>query len=432
MRIVFWLVGLFAVAAALALLMGQNSATVTLFWAPYRVDMSFNLVIAAVLLLFLLLHLALSSVSMLRALPQQAHRWRVHQRERLAHAALLDALSHQLAGRYVRARSAAKQVLDQLDGLDADGPDALPRQVQMQVLAHLLAAESSHTLQDHRTRDNHLDSALRAAAGPNTATVREGALLRAVRWAIEDRLLGSASRWLGQLPSGASRRTLALRLKLRVARLGEDHPTALDTARLLAKHKAFSATASRSLLRGLVMANMSACHDADQLRSMWKSLDAADRKDPDLVLFAVDRLLSVGREDADSAQLCAWGSEWVLPVWEQYSSLDRAVQERLVLVLQGLLDTTAADGVWLSRIERLQAAHPADPVLQYLAAQVCFRQQLWGKALALFKSSVLGLTNGTMRVQAWVKLAQLAEQKGDDVGALSAWREAALHLPLAK
>ena len=135
MRIVFWLVGLFAVAAALALLMGQNSATVTLFWAPYRVDMSFNLVIAAVLLLFLLLHLALSSVSMLRALPQQAHRWRVHQRERLAHAALLDALSHQLAGRYVRARSAAKQVLDQLDGLDADGPDALPRQVQMQVLA---------------------------------------------------------------------------------------------------------------------------------------------------------------------------------------------------------------------------------------------------------------------------------------------------------
>ena len=74
MRIVFWLVGLFAVAAALALLMGQNSATVTLFWAPYRVDMSFNLVIAAVLLLFLLLHLALSSVSMLRALPQQAHR----------------------------------------------------------------------------------------------------------------------------------------------------------------------------------------------------------------------------------------------------------------------------------------------------------------------------------------------------------------------
>ena len=55
MRIVFWLVGLFAVAAALALLMGQNSATVTLFWAPYRVDMSFNLVIAAVLLLFLLL-----------------------------------------------------------------------------------------------------------------------------------------------------------------------------------------------------------------------------------------------------------------------------------------------------------------------------------------------------------------------------------------
>ena len=117
-------------------------------------------------------------------------------------------------------------------------------------------------------------------------------------------------------------------------------------------------------------------------------------------------------------------------MWEQYSSLDRAVQERLVLVLQGLLHTV--DGAWLARIERLQAASPADPVLQYLAAQVCYRQQLWGKALALFKSSVHGLTHETMRVQAWVKLAQLAEQKGDDVGGRSAWREAALHSPLSK
>ena len=62
-------------AVAFALLMGQNGATVTVFWHPHRVDMSFNLVLTAVVLLFLLLYLALRSLALLRSLPQQARQW---------------------------------------------------------------------------------------------------------------------------------------------------------------------------------------------------------------------------------------------------------------------------------------------------------------------------------------------------------------------
>ena len=40
MRSVFWLLGVAAVAVALALLMGHNQATVTLFWPPYRYDLA--------------------------------------------------------------------------------------------------------------------------------------------------------------------------------------------------------------------------------------------------------------------------------------------------------------------------------------------------------------------------------------------------------
>ncbi len=424
---VFWLVGLFAAAVALALLMGQNGATITLFWAPYRVDMSFNLVLGGALLLFLLLYVTLRSLATLRALPRQALRWRLQQRERVVHAAVLDALSHQLAGRYVRARSAARQVIEQLDHAASQGTEPLARQSQVLAMAHLLAAEATHALQDRDKRDRHLAQALgpTATGAAEQGVVREGAMLAAIRWALEDRDLDSASHWLSQLPQGASRRTLALRLKLRVARLAQDHTMALETARLLAKHKAFSDTAARSILRRLLMAALQASHDPDQVLATWQTLDAADRQDPELVLAAIARLQAVSAGESDPARVQARCLEWTLPLWEQYASLTEPVRQRLATLLPRLLPDS--DASWLGRIENLQRQRPADPLLQYLAADVFYRQQLWGKAEAMFRQAARSLGDEAMRVHTWVRLAQLAEARSDEPAALQAWRTAALH-----
>lgn len=429
MKTVFWFVGLFAAAVALALLMGQNSATVTLFWPPYRVDMSFNLVLAAVLLVFVLAYLSLRSMAALQSLPQRAARWRQLRRERAVHVALFDALAHQMAGRFVRARSAAREAIDQLDAQGQPTDETLPQQAQWQAMGHLLAAEAAHSLRDHAARDRAFALAMAAAGagsggGGEGAAVREGALLRAVRWAVEDRDLTAASHWLSQLPQGASRRTLALRLKLRVAQLAHDPTTALDTARLLAKHGAFSAVASRSLLRGLFMDGLRACHDADQVRALWKGTDARDRQDADLALLAVARLRAMAPTDDQPAEVLAHCRDWIAPVWEAYPSLGEAQRQRLVQVMQTLFD--GVDLAWLARVETLQRNRPADPLLQYLAADVFFRQRLWGKAQALFSQAVRGVQPVDMRVHAWVRLAELAEQRGDSAAALAAWREAAM------
>ncbi len=435
MKTVFWFVGLFAVAVALALLMGQNSATVTLFWLPYRVDMSFNLVLAGGLLVFVLGYVGLRSMANLKSLPRRAAQWRLARRERILKAALLDALSHQMAGRFVRARSATREALDQLS-LDASPSDdeAVPGQSRWRAMAHLLAAEAAHSLRDQPVRDREFALALTATAhGTDGGVVREGALLRAIRWAVEDRDLQAATHWLAQLPQGASRRTLALRLKLRVARLAQDHTTALDTARLLAKHGAFSAPASRSLLRGLFMDGMRACHDADQVARLWRGTDARDRTDPELVVAAVKRLhqlspaefdTDTGAEDGDHARALVMGREWLAPVWDNYPTLSHHQQEQLVRAMQSLVG--GVEGAWLARIEGMQRSHPADPLLQYLAGDVFYRQQLWGKAQALLGQAVRGLRSEDLRVHAWVRLAELAEQRGDAATALSAWREAAV------
>ena len=55
MRAAFWLLALFAIAAATALFAGNSQAVVTVFWPPHRIDVSFNLAIFLLRGLFLLI-----------------------------------------------------------------------------------------------------------------------------------------------------------------------------------------------------------------------------------------------------------------------------------------------------------------------------------------------------------------------------------------
>lgn len=422
MKAVFWLVGLFAAAAALALLMGQNGATVTLFWSPYRVDMSFNLVLGGVLSLFVLIYLALRSFAALRSLPQQAKRWRALQRERAVYAGLMDALTNQLAGRYVRARGAAKSAVDHVTPLMQAG-HATAAHTQAWVLAHLLAAEAAHALQDHEACDAHFELALQRTSGTDAITLKEGVLLRALTWAVDSNKAVTSQRWLAQMPQGVARRTATLRLKLKLTRLTQDHAAGFETARLLAKHRAFSDVASASILRRLRMAAFKDCHDAEQLRAVWRGMDRAEKHDPTLVLAIVARLQEVTANDADAALAMAWAREWAEPVFDQYTSLPEALRAPFVRVMLGLIP--AIDASWLGRVETLQREHPADPYLMFLAAQTFFHQKLWGKSSVLFQQAARSLTDDSLKAQAWYRLAQLAEERGDAPAALAAWREAA-------
>jgi HemY protein len=112
MRLTLWLVALFAVAVGVALVVGDNQSTVTLFWAPYRVDVSLNLSLLALLVFFIVMHLALRALTALFELPHHARRWRLQQKERAMHAALLDALTQLMTGRYLRAIRSVEQALE--------------------------------------------------------------------------------------------------------------------------------------------------------------------------------------------------------------------------------------------------------------------------------------------------------------------------------
>lgn len=422
MRVALWFLGLFGLAAALALFASTNTGTVTIFWPPHRVDLSLNMVVVLLSLLFVLLHLSLKAMGALFSLPAQARSWRLQHQERVMHAALLEALAHLVAGRFLRARKSAHMVLAREASLAQSG-EVWPAAARLRVLAHLLAAESSQSLQDRSARDYHFQQALDQAGAGHAGAVRDGLLLRAVRWALEDQDAAAALGWLDQLPSGVARRTVALRLRLKVARMAGQIELALDTARLLAKHRAFSQDSANGLLRSLSQEWLQHASDTDQLQYIWQRLEPAERTLPEVACSAAGRWLRLGGE-------VAVAFEWLLPVWQTMVETGHSLSQEQKIMLVRVMENgfsmadASIDTEWLSRIERAHLNDPGDAVLQYLAGVACLHLQLWGKAHQLIRLALPRLPDAGLQSRAWQMLAELAQRQGNEAEATAAWRSA--------
>ena len=422
MRIALWLMGIFAVAVAVALFAGNDPGTVTLFWPPLRVDLSLNLFLLLLGLLFVALHLALRTLVAFFGLPQQAQRWRMQQRERAIQSALLDAIAHLISGRFIRGRKTAELVVSLEDAMVQSG-EPLAYAERLRTLAHVLAAESAHALQDRVLREKHLRLALEQSLAREAQEMRDGVQLCAARWALDDQDASQALDWLDLLPQGAARRTVALRLRFKATRMAGKTLQALEVARLLGKHRAFSVSAGRSIQRALALELLHAAHEPLQWQRVWDSLETSEREMPDVAMHAAQGLLT---QQGDAAQ----ARSWLLPVWnallQQPQSLDQRQKVRLVRLLETSFgpEPQTPDAQWLARIESAQMAHPRDAALQYLAGMVCMRLQLWGKAQQLLKQALALLQDPSLKRDAWRALAEIAEQRQDSAAATEAYRQA--------
>lgn len=427
MRATLWLISLFALAAAGAWLAGHNHGTVTLFLSPWRVDVSLNLAILAMLLVVLLVVMAQKALAALLSLPKQAQRWRVQQKERVTHADLLDAMGHFIAGRFLRARKAAESVLDKEARLRTVGVE-LDHAVPLRSLAHIMAAEASHALQDKDKRQHHLAQAVLQAQQGQSAqrqTLTEGAQLRAARWLLDDRDAQASLDRLKELPPASGRRVVAMRLQLKAAQLAGHTDQALETAVLLAKHRAFSPTVAESLVASLILELIAGTHDAERLQRVWKRLTPAQAVMPNVAAEAALRLLSLGGSAAMARQ---WLQAVSAPLLSGQVAWRESLGLRFVQALEASLADVQGDDAreWLSRIETAQQALPRDPCVQYLAGMLCLQHRLWGKAQGLLMQAVKTLDEPVLKRRAWCALAELAEQRQDEAAAKAAWKQAAL------
>jgi HemY protein len=404
-----WLLALFGVAVGSALFAASNPGTVTLFWPPYRVDLSLNLVLLVLLALFVVVHLALGTLETFAGIPGQARRWRLQQKERWVQSSLVDALAHLVAGRFVRARKAAEYALAMHTRADAQD-QSQGRSLRIQAILHLVAAESAHAVQDQNLRDKHFQQATDLLNFPEVSATQEGFYMRAARWALDDHDAPSAAQWLERLPQGAARRTLALRLRFRVARMQGENAVALETVRLLVKHRAISRGNGASISQALALELLHAGQDTGQILTAWDFLDDQERTLPDVALGMAKHWLAKGGDAAQSRQ-------WLLPVWERMvqdpKTLSPLQRMRLVRCLEaGLLSQHEAPDVkWVSRIESAQGSQARDPLLQYLGAVMCVRLSLWGKAQHLLRQCIATSPDPEIKGDAQRILASLEQRK---------------------
>lgn len=427
MRAALWLMSLFAVAVASALLASNNAGTVSIFWTPYRFDVSLNLVLFGLVLVLLTLHWAQRALTALFELPKQAKRWRLLQKERAAHTALLEGMAHFMEGRFLRARKSAEAVLAREKSL-AEAGEVLEHSGALRSVAHILAAESAHALQDKLSRQMHLNLALQEPDSGHSGlrqSLMEGGMLRAARWSLDDRDAAESLLWLDRLPQGVSRRTLAMRLRLKAARLAGEPSQALDTALLLIKHRAFTSEAAASMVRSLVFDLIAKTHEQGQMQRLWARLGEAQRQTPDLAIQAAQHWLVLKGEPSVARA-------WLKPIWlslqQDPAKFSKAQELKLIQALdQSLTGSDNSDEKeWLIAVESAQIANPRNALLQYLAGRLCQKRQLWGKAQALLSQAAPILQDANVRRQAWRSLAELAEQREDLPAALQALKKASL------
>lgn len=421
MKLVVWLVLLFVVAVVAAMTLGANDGLASFYWRGWRLDLSLNFFILALLGAFIGLSSSVRLTRWLMGLPARAKAWRTERRELALQSAQRQALLELFAARYTRAVKAARRAQDLVQDLTEQGSKA-----ETQAINHLLAAMSMHRLQDRAGRDEQarlaqacMDSAT-ASGDPGDAHARtpsaaEGLALLRAEWALDDHDAPAALAHLAQLPPGAARRIQAQRLRMQAHRMAHQPGEALKAVRQLAKHQAFKPDAAKSLARSLAMAVLDTARDGEGLQRRWLELEREDRQDAAVLAHAVRRAASLG--DA------AWARRVLRLAWDSASALE-AEQRRLLAhsvwrVVKGI------EPEWLASVEALAAAHPREPMVQALAAAVYAERQLWGKAQPLLEQTVRGELPVEVRRDAWCRLAQLALNKEDAQAAQHCFRQAA-------
>ncbi len=428
MKAAIWLLTLFGVAVALAIGADHPSGLVSIFISGFRVDVSINFAVLILIASFLIIYFATRAISTLFALPKIAKRWRLQQRERSMHEHLLNALEQLMTGRYLRSVRSAALTVENANTLEQQtvNSESAPKYLsQLRALAHLIGAESAHALRDNSTREKYLQAILKDASQSPEAPyeTKEATLLSAARWSLGEADPIKALSWLRELKGGVSRRTLTLRLKLKADRLAKHHLSALETARLLNKHGAFSENAAQGLLRSLCTASLDDCFDQHQLQQTWKLLDAHEKSLPDVAIHASERMLTLSGNSQTALT-------WLAPAWNlmttQPKSLTESQQVRLIQTLAAHLKIIGVDKNWLTAIDQARLMNPRNALLQYLSAMTCMHNGLWGKAQQLMLEASGQLTHPKLKKEAWRTLAELALQHGQETQAVTYWKKIAL------
>jgi len=352
----FWLLLLFALAVVVALAASLNAGYVLLVVPPWRVEVSLNFFVLALLIGFFVAYAALRAVSLTLGMPAQVGAYRRRQLREKSGQMFQDAVRHLFEGRFGQALKRAGEAYDA---------------GRAPALAALIAARAAQRLGEPGRQQEWLEKAKQQDARNEAATL----MLEAEMY-NEERRFDEALAALQRLQGKQGRHIAALRLELRARQGLGDWDGVLKLLRQLAKRDALAPELVGTLAGKAHLANLARCGgDREALVAYLRKLPEAERS-LKVVLAAVHGLAAAGA-DADAQKL----------IEEQLEGNDDESWQSELPAIYGSL----AGGDQLSRIARGEAwlrQRPAHAALLLALGRMCARQRLWGKAQSFLEASL--------------------------------------------
>jgi HemY protein len=380
MRVLLWVVGLFALAVGLTVAARYNTGLVLLALPTHRVELSVNLAVILLLLAFLVFYALLRTLVLALGMPARARAYRHSQDQVRARRTLHDALKAFFEGRHGRAERMAKEAVEA-----GESP----------ALALTVAARAAHELRSFQARDDYLQQMEKLAP--------EDGYLRAMTRAellLEERRYYDALQALSQLPD---KHTAALTLEMRAHQLARNWDQVLALLPQLEKRKVFEPPVLAQLRHYAQTENLKRkAQDGKALRDYWDRLPPADRKDNRVAAAAAQCFVALGG--------CAEAHRII------EESLEQTWDSTLLPLYVECLPRDARKH--LERAEAWLKRNPGDPILLLSLGLICMRQELWGKARSYLEASLSVEASHT----AFVKLGELLERIGKPEEASTVYR----------
>src|SRR5437870_6765475 len=276
MRVLFWLLAVFAAAVALVILGRVGAGYVMFVYPPYRVELSLLFFVVASLAGFLLLYAAMRLLGHAVSLPTYVRAYRSRRSRERAHAALAAALQAYYKGRYARAEKEAGAAFEA-------GPTP--------GLAALLAARAAHQMRGFERRDRWLERAEEAGEGLQAAR-----LVSRAEFALEERDFAAARDALRDLHEAGPKHIATTRMLLRAERGAGAWEEVLRLATQLAKRDAISpALAEEYKAQATIELLKRSAADASAFERRWRAVPAADQVKPRLAATAARQATYLGR-----------------------------------------------------------------------------------------------------------------------------------------
>ncbi len=356
MRWLFWLLGLFGLAVALALGARMNEGYVLLVFPPWRMEISLNLFLFLLAGIILVGYIVVRGISLTLSLPRRAREFRERRKREHSITELLEAIRLLYEGRFGQSLKKATQ---------AHESGNVPG------LAALIAARAAQCLREPAKERDWIER-----ARTDDPRCEAAALMLEAELGNELRSYGEALAALKTLQEKYGRHIAALRMELRARQGSGDWNGVLRLARQLRKRGAMSEKVAHEICLRAHLENIRARADGvAPLLAYMRELPGRER-DARLVLEVARQLKAQGADDnaAEVIESClgdGQGDSWH----------DELISLFGTLVCKEMTARIAKAEKWLQ-------VRPDDAGLLLALGRLCQQQRLWGKAQSYLEASL--------------------------------------------